>query len=548
MDIGSLRLFCQVSLLSSIPLIMPAQDLHFKKSISINGNTLSTSETWVSGKRERTVTASPAGDVITLHQCDLKRTISVNDAAQSYFIQRDPEDEAAMRAAALVTGQPAPGAGGAITQTVTVTDTGERKQMSGYAARHLKTRVIVEPSADACTKTKQDLEIDGWYADLSKEPLSCSQGSPPIRQGAGCNDRVIVHRKGTGKPGYPLHETITMRNDGDEAATNIEVVTSEISKQASKPELFDVPSGYKEVHSEGEIYTAVLPQAGPVTTAQASAPVSPSVDNAMVPQGSVAQGAAAAMTGGMAGKGGMPSAMSMLQMMGGKFGGLPQQVPQQNMTAGTPMPIPQALGPKAPGRIRIGVAPAQAQLGQGNNSQQEYGTPVRNAIILMMSGPAIEIAAIDARIPIQMQAEAQQKQCDYLLLSSVTVKRNASTGFGKLMKAGSMASNFTPIGMMAHTMSSVNGAMAAAQTAGAVMQQTAAISAQQQAMNQLSGFNGQIKSKDEVTVEYQLLPTGQVQPKLDTTLKGKSKTDGEDVLTPLIQQAATTVLTEVSKK
>jgi len=194
------------------------------------------------------------------------------------------------------------------------------------------------------------------------------------------------------------------------------------------------------------------------------------------------------------------------------------------------------------------VAPALAQMGQGNTSQQDFGTPVRNAIILMMSGPAVEITAIDARIPIQMEAEAQQKQCDYLLVSNVTVKRNASTGFGKLMKAGSMASNFTPIGMMAHTMGSVNGAMAAAQTAGAVMQQSAAISAQQQAMSQLSGFNGQIKSKDEVTVQYQLFPTGQPQPKLDTTLKGKSKTDGEDVLTPLIQQAATTILTEVSKK
>ena len=30
--------------------------------------------------------------------------------------------------------------------------------------------------------------------------------------------------------------------------------------------------------------------------------------------------------------------------------------------------IPQALGPKAPGKIRIGVAPPDAQVGQGNNA------------------------------------------------------------------------------------------------------------------------------------------------------------------------------------
>jgi hypothetical protein len=249
---------------------------------------------------------------------------------------------------------------------------------------------------------------------------------------------------------------------------------------------------------------------------------------------------AQALPAGMNGRGGMASQLSMMQAMSGKAGGASMM---QGAPSGAAVPVPQVLGPKAPGKIRIGVAPAQAQMGQGSTSQEDYGAPVRNAIVLMMSGPAIEIAALESRIPMQIQAEAQQKECDYILLANVTVKRNASTGFGKFMKAGSMAANFTPMGMMAHSM----GSMVAAQAATSAMQ-TVAMSSQQQAMSQLSGFNGQIKSKDEVTVEYQLLPTGQTQPKLDNTLKGKSKSDGEDVLTPLIQQTATNVLTEVSKK
>ena len=36
----------------------------------------------------------------------------------------------------------------------------------------------------------------------------------------------------------------------------------------------------------------------------------------------------------------------------------------------------------------------------------------------------------------------------------------------------------------------------------------AAMSAQQQAMSQLTGFNSQIKTKDDVTVQYQLVATG----------------------------------------
>ena len=526
---------CVLAILS-ISVTAAADDLHFKKSISVGGNAVSTSETWVKGARQRTVTASAAGNLVTLRQCDLKRTVTLSEQNQSYLVTRDSEDESVSQAAALMGGGPSATSGGSITQTVTVTDTGERKQMSGYAARHLRTKVVVESSADACSKTNQSYEIDGWYADISKGSLSCPQILPPIKQGAGCADRVIVRRKGSGKPGYPLHETITLQNDGG-TPTKIEVATSDISKDTAQAELFDVPAAYHEVHSESELYVATALPPGAASTA----PQSPASDGSGLPNSQ--QMMAQALPAGMNGRGGMASQLSMMQAMSGKAGGASMM---QGPPSGAAVPPPQVLGPKAPGRIRIGVAPAQAQMGQGSTSQEDYGAPVRNAIVLMMSGPAIEIAALESRIPIQIQAEAQQKECDYILLANVTVKRNASTGFGKFMKAGSMAANFTPMGMMAHSMGSM-GSMVAAQAATSAMQ-TVAMSGQQQAMSQLSGFNGQIKSKDEVTVEYQLLPTGQSQPKLDNTLRGKSKSDGEDVLTPLIQQAATTVLTEVTKK
>src|SRR5689334_13102119 len=98
MYMRSLHLLCQVSVFSALPMMAVGQDLHFKKSISMNGNTLSPSETWVSGKRERTVTASPTVDIVKLHQCDLKRTVTLADNAQSYFIAKDPEDETAIKA------------------------------------------------------------------------------------------------------------------------------------------------------------------------------------------------------------------------------------------------------------------------------------------------------------------------------------------------------------------------------------------------------------------------------------------------------------------
>jgi hypothetical protein len=234
-------------------------------------------------------------------------------------------------------------------------------------------------------------------------------------------------------------------------------------------------------------------------------------------------------------------AMAQQQMAMGQAamgGAMPQMTPG-GAPAGAQAAVPQALGPKAPGKIRIGVAPPDAQVGQGSNAGGDYSTPIRNAEIALMNGPAVEIAALDSHVPMQVQAEAQQKQCDYILFSSVAVKHPSGGGFGKFAKFGGMAASMTPMGMAGGMRSAV-----AAQAAGMAASQMA----QQQAMNQLSGFNGQIKSKDDVTVQYQLVATGQSSPALQDSLKGKAKSDGEDVLTPLLQQTAVAVLTQVSKK
>ena len=178
--------------------------------------------------------------------------------------------------------------------------------------------------------------------------------------------------------------------------------------------------------------------------------------------------------------------------------------------------------------------------GQGTNAGGDYSTPIRNAEIALMSGPAVEIAGLDSHISMQLQAEAQQKQCDFILFSSVEVKHSSGGGFGKFAKFGSMAASMTPMGAMAHGMGGAVAAQGAAMAASQI--------AQQHAMNQLAGFNGQIKSKDDVTVHYQLIATGQSAPVVQNSLKGKAKSDGEDVLTPLLQQTASEVLGAATKK
>ncbi len=532
-----------------------AQDLHIKKSITVGGNFVSSTETSIKGARERTVSQSPTGNTITLHECDLKRTITINEQSQTYFIANDSQDDAAIKAAAMVAGAPQADSGAYITENIAVTDTGERKTMYGYPARHLKAKVEVKSSQNACSQLNQSYELDGWYADVSKDlQTSCQQFLPPIRQNEGCSDRVIRKRTGSAKPGYPLTESVTIHN-ADGSTTSVGVQTSEINKQTLEKELFEIPAGYAEVKSLAELKGGPKPQVAqqPTTPAynqqamqqqamqqqmqpsgQSNRQIKPSMAQMMNPsnqmaaqQQAMAQAQAMGMGAGM-GQGGMPNGM----------GGMPGMGMQQ--PASTAMAAPQALRPKAPGKIRIGIAPPDAQVGQGTNTGGDYSTPIRNAEITLMSGPAIEIAPLDSHIPMQLQAEAAQKQCDYIMFSAVTLKHNQGGGFGKFAHMGSIAASMTPMGAMAHGM----GGAVAAQAASAAMSQMA----QQQAMNQLAGFNGQVKPKDDVTVQYQLVATGQTAPLVQNSLQGKAKSNGEDVLTPLLTQAATEVLTKVSQK
>ena len=431
--------------------------------------------------------------------------------------------------------------------TTTLTDTGERKTLYGYPARHLKAKIVEESSADACTQIHQSFDIDGWFADVTKEQSACATIAPPVRQTSGCSDRVIARRVGSGKLGYPLQESITIPSS-DGSTTTMTIQVSELTRQELPAEMFDVPAGYRQVNSAAELSGAAPQQ----QVVQQQPMAQPPMGYAPPQQTGHANRSisAAQMLNPMAGPGAQAAANQMayaqMQMLGAAApnmaamtGGMPPGM-GGNQPAGSQVAAPQPLGPKAPGKIRIGVAPPDAQVGQGSNTGADYSTPIRNAEIALMSGPAIEIAALDSHVAMQLQAEAQQKQCDYILFSSVAVKHGSGGGFGKFMKMGSMAASMTPMGAMAHGM---GGAMAA-QTIGMAASQMA----QQQAMDQLAGFNGQIKSKDDVTVQYQLVATGQSAPLAQNSLQGKAKSDGEDVLTPLLQQAATAVLTQVSQK
>lgn len=208
---------------------------------------------------------------------------------------------------------------------------------------------------------------------------------------------------------------------------------------------------------------------------------------------------------------------------------MPGQPGMQGFMPGAAMQT--ALGPKKPGVPRVGVVEPKAQMGQGN-SGANVAEPIRTTIEQYLSGPAVEVIPLNAMLPSQIEAEAKQLDCDYVLYASVSQKMN-SGGMGFLKKAAPFTSMVPMVGMMGGAAGSMTGAMAG-MAAGSAMSGAASVA-------------GTVKAKAEVTFDYKLVVPGGA-PVAGTTLKAKAKEDGQDVITPLIEQADEAILTELAKR
>ena len=102
------------------------------------------------------------------------------------------------------------------------------------------------------------------------------------------------------------------------------------------------------------------------------------------------------------------------------------------MAAGMAAKKPAAVPPPPPAKTKICLVLPKAQLGQGT-SGADVAEPVRATLTAYLGGPATELIPLNARIPIQIDAEAQETGCEYVLYSSVTQKKGG--GFGKMLSA-----------------------------------------------------------------------------------------------------------------
>lgn len=345
----------------------PAADLTIKYRSTMSGQSYESS-TMIKGKRERSEMRMGRGnEMTTITQCDLKRTIQINEGAKKYLIT--PMDTgnsttATSNTSMTTTAEPTR-RGGVVNYITTTTDTGERKEMFGFTARHVKSSMTMESSPDACNPVKQRMEMDGWYIDFNYGFDCDSTGAQMANRyvaPGGCRDRVAMKQLGTGRKGYPLIETMTMYGPNGQVMFSSTKEVLELSREPLDAALFDLPAGFTEAADFQELYSQ------------------PSMASAM-----------------------------------------PQLNEGQSTSNTSNAAAAAAVDKKAPGTLRVGVVAINNRTDRSVSLES-----LRQRLIGSIERDGIDALALNATSPAEIEAEAKARQCDFILYTDINALKTSA--------------------------------------------------------------------------------------------------------------------------
>lgn len=461
-------------------------DVKIKTRQTAQGQTTENA-TYIKGKRSRTEMSG--GQMISIQQCDLRRDIQIMPQAKVYTVRPydaavSTQDASAQSPAAQHGGVTK---GGVVTSTVTTRDTGERKQMFGYTARRIITTIETKSSPDACNPMDSKMETDGWYIDAAFA-LDCDSARAGAyhmpQQRSGCQDRYETKTVGAAKRGYPVWEKMTgFDKDGRETFSMVNEVV-ELSQATLDASLFDAPADYREVKdfSGASLMAAVSEGVNDDGRTHASSPADSGTSLN-------AEGTA-------------------------------------NFAAAQPA---AELGAKRPGVVRLGLASVKTGSVGDGMSAADLAAAVQNTLAEHLKSPSVELVQLEAKLPSQIDAEARQKECDFVVYANVSHKKGGGGGFGGMFsKVVAPAVGQVGIGHTGSTAGNVAGQVAT----GAIVNAGAA--------------SANVKQKDELTLNVKVQIPGGASPAASRDFKSKAKSAGEDIITPVVEQAAQMIIDSAS--
>jgi hypothetical protein len=208
------------------------------------------------------------------------------------------------------------------------------------------------------------------------------------------------------------------------------------------------------------------------------------------------------------------------------------------------------------GKVTIGVALPQVQLGQGADAAE----PLRQSVMNRLRSPNVEVVALSGNTPAEIEAAAKGKGCSQVLYTNVERKHGIGGMLGKLMPIAGVLPGIAGAGGGGGgggglTGLITQGAASMASTAAASSAQQQMMGAQQQMLaGQQAAETSQaqalqmaarasIKRGDSIAIEYRLAAIDGGASLRSELLRAKADSDGQDVLSPLVEQLAQAVAT-----
>ena len=454
------------------------------KSRQSSGGQSYENTTYIKGKRQRS--ESMNGTMINLTQCDLRRSVQMNAQTKMYMVNPFNETSQATtdKPTAVTDKNGVVQAGGRVMTTYTIKDTGERKQMFGFTARHLITTMEMVSSPDACNKVNSKMQTDGWYID-AEFALDCDYGQHNYggyaAKSGGCKDKYEMKTIGTAKRGYPVYEKMTMFDESGKETMSMVNEVIELSKATLEMALFEVPADYREAGDPSQMYSSA-------SYSRSSA-------------------------GTSSNRGTSSSSMPMPNASSGSQSGT-------SRSGSTSADSGSGPAAKQPGVIRIGLAGVKTGAVGDAISATDLAAAVQNTITSFLKVPNIEVVTLEARLSSAVAAEAQQKECDYVIYTTVSHKKGGGGGFGGMF-GQALGSSIGQTGL-GHTGST------AGNVAGHIATRTI-VSA--------TSVSSNVKSKDEITLDIKLNKADGGSA-LAKVYKVKAKANGDDIISQVIEQAA----------
>lgn len=458
-------------------------DVKVKIKQTMSGQ-VSENTSYIKGKRQRTEMMS--GMIVSITQCDLGRDLQLNEQTKTYSVNNFDQGASLPKSKPSTekTKNVESTEGGTLYVTTTTKDTGERKQMFGYTARHIFQTIETDSSPDACTQSKTKMEMDMWVID-AEFGLACAT-TRSYRPAAGnisggCQDRIQQKTIGIAKSGYPVYQKMTTYDgSGKEIYSMVQEVV-EISKATLEASLFEAPADYREVKNASDMFTsAALDSSYQTARGESSDRPEPSTND---------------------------------------IGADITKAAQKGSAGGHAVP-----GSKKPGTVRVGIARVKTgAVGEGI-SASDLSAAVRNSLAEYLKGTKVEVVSLDAKLPSAQADEGKQKACDFVVYSNVSHKKGGGGGFG----FGKMlAQTVAQTGVLGNTGS------VAGNVAGHVASQ---------AIITAASLSGSVKKKDEVTLDITLQGLNDGSSAFGRQYKSRAQSDGDDIISSIVEQAAQAIM------